>query len=418
MPRSRSPKERAERRAARGLLSDAAGIILREQVLDDPALVGGTQRVALPVSDTVDLYLKGMIVEPEPLTVAGPATPSAVSGGVTVQLDREATARVRDDLSATLRAQAGRLSREASRTSIQAEGQTRNVARLQTSLAEADQGVRAAIEAELAAAQATLTTLQGDLQSLQQRSSQLLAEADASDSESKLTADSPSYFLHLNGGTIKVTGVSQAGVSGEALVPLTSTAPAPAGTWRLERLGVPESARQISDREIAYIEVLQAAGAAELRFNWLFFTRGASREPEMAGILGAVVGSFLTLIVTLALSFPIGVAAAVYLEEFAPKNRWTDADRGQHQQPRGGALDRLRPARPCRLPELLRPAAFGAARRRHGAGADDAADHHHRLARGAEGGAAVDPRGGARHRRVEAPDRVPPRAAAGACPAS
>ena len=55
----------------------------------------------------------------------------------------------------------------------------------------------------------------------------------------------------------------------------------------------------------------------------MFFTRGASREPEMAGVLGAVVGSFLTLIVTLGISFPIGVAAAVYLEEFAPKNRWT-----------------------------------------------------------------------------------------------
>ena len=70
--------------------------------------------------------------------------------------------------------------------------------------------------------------------------------------------------------------------------------------------------------------MLQAAGAAELRFNSIFFTRGASREPEMAGILGAVVGSFLTLIVTLAISFPIGVAAAIYLEEFAPKNRWTN----------------------------------------------------------------------------------------------
>jgi phosphate transport system permease protein len=62
----------------------------------------------------------------------------------------------------------------------------------------------------------------------------------------------------------------------------------------------------------------------ERQFNWIFFTRGASREAEMAGILGAVVGSVLTLVVTLALSFPLGVAAAVYLEEFAPKNRWTD----------------------------------------------------------------------------------------------
>lgn len=54
------------------------------------------------------------------------------------------------------------------------------------------------------------------------------------------------------------------------------------------------------------------------------FTNGDSREPELAGIGGAVMGSAFTLMVTLVLSFPIGVAAAVYLEEFAPKNRWTD----------------------------------------------------------------------------------------------
>ena len=61
-----------------------------------------------------------------------------------------------------------------------------------------------------------------------------------------------------------------------------------------------------------------------LQFNWNFFTSGDSREPEQAGIGGAAVGSLLTLIITFLLSFPIGVAAAAYLEEFAPKNRWTD----------------------------------------------------------------------------------------------
>jgi phosphate transport system permease protein len=59
-------------------------------------------------------------------------------------------------------------------------------------------------------------------------------------------------------------------------------------------------------------------------FNTTFFTAGDSREPELAGIWGAAVGSMFTLAVTLLLSFPIGVAAAVYLEEFAPVNRWTD----------------------------------------------------------------------------------------------
>ena len=55
-----------------------------------------------------------------------------------------------------------------------------------------------------------------------------------------------------------------------------------------------------------------------------FFTAGDSRDPERAGIWGAVVGSVLTLSVTLVLAFPLGVATAVYMEEFAPRNRWTD----------------------------------------------------------------------------------------------
>lgn len=87
---------------------------------------------------------------------------------------------------------------------------------------------------------------------------------------------------------------------------------------------LPESARRVTDAEIAWIDALEADGRLDTRFNWRFFTQGDSREPELAGIWGAVAGSFLTMIVTLLLSFPLGVATAVYLEEFAPKNRWTD----------------------------------------------------------------------------------------------
>ncbi len=73
-----------------------------------------------------------------------------------------------------------------------------------------------------------------------------------------------------------------------------------------------------------WIDQLEQDGAIRLGFNSTFFTSGDSREPEQAGIWGAAMGSLFTLVVTLVLSFPIGVAAAVYLEEFAPKNRWTD----------------------------------------------------------------------------------------------
>ncbi len=86
----------------------------------------------------------------------------------------------------------------------------------------------------------------------------------------------------------------------------------------------PETQRRVKDAQLAWIDELIARGALERRFNTTLFTAGDSREPELAGIWGAVVGSFYTLTVTLLLSFPIGIAAAVYLEEFAPKNRWTD----------------------------------------------------------------------------------------------
>jgi phosphate transport system permease protein len=87
---------------------------------------------------------------------------------------------------------------------------------------------------------------------------------------------------------------------------------------------LPESERRVSDKQIEWIDRLQAEGRLERQFNTTFLTVGDSREPEQAGIWGAVSGSFFTLVITLFLSFPIGVAAAVYLEEFAKKNRWTD----------------------------------------------------------------------------------------------
>ena len=87
---------------------------------------------------------------------------------------------------------------------------------------------------------------------------------------------------------------------------------------------VPESDRRIDDRQLAWLTTLEQLGRVDLQFNRYFFTRGASSDPELAGIWGATIGSFFMLGVTLLLSFPLGVATAIYLEEFAPRNRWTD----------------------------------------------------------------------------------------------
>ena len=90
------------------------------------------------------------------------------------------------------------------------------------------------------------------------------------------------------------------------------------------RRELPENERRISNKELSWINKLQSEQRVKKVFNTTFFSAGDSREPELSGVWGAAVGSFLTLLVTLILAFPLGVAGAIYLEEFAPKNRLTD----------------------------------------------------------------------------------------------
>jgi phosphate transport system permease protein len=86
----------------------------------------------------------------------------------------------------------------------------------------------------------------------------------------------------------------------------------------------PAAERRLSDRKIAWLDALEKEGRVERQFNTQLFSSGDSREPELAGLWGAVMGSIYTLFTTLLLSFPLGVATAVYLEEFAPRSRWMD----------------------------------------------------------------------------------------------
>jgi phosphate transport system permease protein len=87
---------------------------------------------------------------------------------------------------------------------------------------------------------------------------------------------------------------------------------------------VPETDRKVSDQQVQWIDKLVSTGNIVNGWNWRLFLNGDSRDPEMAGLKAGLVGSLLTLAVTLGLAIPIGISAAVYLEEFAPKNKLTD----------------------------------------------------------------------------------------------
>lgn len=86
----------------------------------------------------------------------------------------------------------------------------------------------------------------------------------------------------------------------------------------------PSDRRQVNDRQVAWIDRLAEEGDLKKRFNTGLFVNGASSQPETAGVGVAIVGSFFMMLTVVLLAVPLGVAAAVYLEEFAPKNRLTD----------------------------------------------------------------------------------------------
>ena len=86
----------------------------------------------------------------------------------------------------------------------------------------------------------------------------------------------------------------------------------------------PATQRRLSDQQIDWLDRMNAEGAVSSHFNTALFTNGDSTEPELAGVAGAVVGSALMLLVTALIAIPLGVGAALYLEEFSPRNRLAD----------------------------------------------------------------------------------------------
>jgi phosphate ABC transporter permease subunit PstA len=135
---------------------------------------------------------------------------------------------------------------------------------------------------------------------------------------------SPSILVEINGGVVKAKRVSPDEIAGEELIPTGNVGAAAAGAWRIRELKVAEADRLVTDRQAAWANTLQAEGDIARVINFDLLTKSDSTYPELAGLAAGLMGSFWIMIVTLALSLPVGVAAAIYLEEFAPRNRITD----------------------------------------------------------------------------------------------
>lgn len=135
---------------------------------------------------------------------------------------------------------------------------------------------------------------------------------------------SPSVLVAVDGGVVKAVRLTPDRAEGSELIALKGGSSAGAGDWSVRTLETPEADRLVNDRQVAWLNALRDEGAIVRVANLDLLTKADSTYPELAGLAAAIAGSFWIMIVTLVLSLPIGVMAAIYLQEFAPKNRFTD----------------------------------------------------------------------------------------------
>lgn len=318
--------DRPGRRLLDGILSSGASDILRERVVANPALIGQTVTVPVLISDDADLYYKGIGTRILRTPGEGTATLSGTEGEVAIRSSgkdfAERTIEVKRLLSVRARAErteAARLAR------VVASINARKTA-LEASLAEARNvpGRIAGLEERIKATADEAASLSARVKQLEDSAAGLQARFDNASGSEALTPELPSVLIAINGGLVKATEIDSSGIKGNVILPLKSDAEAKPGGWQIVAYSTPEADRRVTDREVAWLERLRESGVVQSNFNWAFFTSGDSREPELAGIRGALIGSALTLLVTLGLCVPFGVAGAIYLEEFAPKNRLTE----------------------------------------------------------------------------------------------
>jgi phosphate transport system permease protein len=292
---------RSEARELFRLVSNDAGLELGDLIKQDLTLIGEEVRFDALLDDQVQMYLMGSLGDLQDAGSEGTLRLSGVEGEEGV-------------VSLRFAPQAMSAARVALRD-----------ARRQASAVEVtEERLREATGEERAEFERDLERYRERRDAANAKADRLLRQATNPAAEFTLTETDPSVLVRANGGWIKVTELTQERARGRVVEPLDSLEPAPEGTWRAEFFERPESARNISDRQVIWLANFERQGKIVEKFNWRLLTASDSSNAELAGIWGALVGSFWTMIVTFALAFPIGVMASIYLEEFAPKNRFTD----------------------------------------------------------------------------------------------
>lgn len=306
--------DRRQRAELRTIVSNDTDARIAAYLRDNPDALGQTRKVWVMAGGEADTYLKGQATALSRFTGTGVATMIDLGGGrMQVLVGANAFASILEEVKRDFVDEANELAGD------RILDQRRITLVRETIAAEpnADEARRAELAASLADAEQRLAARDAAIAELRMRASRTgVSEA--------LGEQFSSFIIRINNGAIRITEVGNEQAIGDVLLAPDNMAEAASGSWFVEIYEVAEGDRKFKDRQIAWINDLRDTGQIELSLSDTFFSAGASREPEQAGIWGAAVGSFYTLLICLALSFPLAVLAAIYLEEFAPRNRITD----------------------------------------------------------------------------------------------
>lgn len=302
---------RSNRRELSDLYSSGAVFELRDYVMENPEVVGDRIEFEFVASDVTDLYMKGAFGTLEPQDNSIDITLDFI-GDDTVEI--VADAPIFSGMQALVRQDLVKL---ADRRLEEAGRQDAGVIEFERRASVAE------TEEERALNQATADARAVERDRLRAEADDLMNRSRDPSGFEQVLETNPSVYMDVNEGWLRITGVGTNTATAEIVVPMAERITDPA-SYSYYINEVPQQQRPISDQKIIWIEELRDAGAIETKLNWRFFQAADSTQPELAGVWGAIVGSFWTLIVTATLAVPIGVLAAVYLEEFAPKNRVTD----------------------------------------------------------------------------------------------
>jgi phosphate transport system permease protein len=307
------------------IATSLAAVPIGRQIAANPSLIGKSLDVSLPINDDLDLFFKGAFGKTREIAGQGRLLAVALPDGSyqltgTGAIFATATQSLRADLSTQAKAlETGLAAKRQRLTNGQAQV-TALTARLDVARTS-NAGVTAAQEA-LMLATSNVSGLEYEIKTDTALIATFRSAARGEGGALTLGDAKPSVLVETASGTYKLTTLSPTTATAKLIVrPKPDEVPT---RWTIVQIATPQDGRAINDAAIAFGRHLKAQGAIKPTFNTTIFTHSDSNEPELSGLFSAFIGSLLTLAVTASLAVPIGVATAVYLEEFAPKNWLTD----------------------------------------------------------------------------------------------